>query len=265
MDLCFCIAANDPRALDERAPDLATYHVSCLEITWKGFPHWDPRECARLRDGLANHGLRMRSIHMPFGPELNIIDDDPGLRLHALEAHLHMLPATAALGVEIVVMHPGREFVSDRPLSELVDSCIDATRLVTDRASELGMRVALENVLPAHALSAHDHPALGICLDTGHAHVVDNVVRAIDVFAHRIIHVHLHDNQGDTDKHLCPGLGNIDWPPAIERLREVGYSGPLTLECRPPKGVAKDEIRKFVLDALGERDRATDCSTCPGR
>lgn len=261
MDLCLCIAASHPRPLDERVAELAACGIPCLEVTWLGFPHWDVRRCGRIREALAEQGLRMRSIHAPFGTELNVLDRDPGLRLHALEAHLHMLPAVAALGAHVFVMHPGREFKSGRPYSELIDSGVDAVSQVTVRAAELGVEVALENVLPAHALGSHesivevvdraDHPSLGICLDTGHANVVSTVEDALQHFGSRINHVHLHDNNGRSDEHLCPGLGSIDWPPVLEGLKRVGFEGPLTLECRPPPDIPPEAIRGFVLAALG--------------
>ena len=58
-------------------------------------------------------------------------------------------------------------------------------------------------------------------------------------------------NNGEADEHLCPSLGAIDWPAVVRRLRDVGFPGPLTLECRPPPDVPPDGIRAFVLNALG--------------
>jgi sugar phosphate isomerase/epimerase len=259
LDFCVCVGAIEPLA--EHAPKIAEYGFRCLEITWQRFPHWDLAGCRRLRDGLGDAGLWIRSVHAPFGNELNILDTDPLARLHAVEAHRSVLRGGAELGARLMVMHPGREYQSERPLGEIVAVCVEVVAEVTSLAAELGMEVALENVLPAHAIHDHavireivdtvGHPALGICLDTGHANVVDSVHQAVKAFAGRINHVHLHDNDGKADEHLVPPFGSIDWTRFYRELSATGYEGPLTLECHPPEDMPPADLLPTVQRALG--------------
>ena len=262
MDFCVAVGAIGPLA--ERAPAIAAYGIPCLEITWQRFPHWDHEACRQMRKGLAAFGLWVRSVHAPFGNELNVIDVDPLARLHALEAHRSVLRGGAELGAELMVMHPGREYQSQRPLEEIVGVCVDVVGEVTELAAELEMSVALENVLPAHAIHDHavvreivervGHPALGVCLDTGHANVVDSVHKAVGAFARLINHIHLHDNDGKADEHLLPTLGSIDWLRFYRELRETGYEGPLTLECHPPEDMVPGALLPTLRQALGLED-----------
>jgi sugar phosphate isomerase/epimerase len=258
--LCLFAASEASRPLDERAPELAAYGVPEVEVTWLGFPHWDPVACARLRGALAANGLRMRAIHAPFGPDLNILSRDAGLALHALESHLHMLPGVAAIGAETFVVHPGREFASERSRESVAEPGTRLLRRVGERAGDLGVQVAVENMLPANAMAPFDLlaevvgrvdlPNVGICLDTGHAHVVGSVTDAVAAFGSRIRHVHVHDNHGSVDEHLAPTLGTIDWPGAVAALRAIDYRGALSLECQPPPGMAPAEYRAFAAHAL---------------
>jgi fructoselysine 3-epimerase len=72
---------------------------------------------------------------------------------------------------------------------------------------------------------------LGICLDTGHANVngedLAQVVRDLEGVP---LHIHIDDNHGDSDAHLVPGEGSIDYKPFVRALREIGYSGFVSAE-----------------------------------
>ena len=72
---------------------------------------------------------------------------------------------------------------------------------------------------------------LGILLDTGHAHVngedlAEVVYRLKDV----PFHIHIDDNHGDSDAHLTPGEGSIDFAPFVKALQEIDYQGFVSCE-----------------------------------
>jgi len=72
---------------------------------------------------------------------------------------------------------------------------------------------------------------LGILLDTGHANVngedLAEVVRSLKDVP---FHIHIDDNHGDSDAHLIPGQGNIDFAPFVEALKEIDYQGFVSAE-----------------------------------
>ena len=72
---------------------------------------------------------------------------------------------------------------------------------------------------------------LGILLDTGHASVngedLAAVVRSLQGIPY---HIHIDDNFGDSDAHLIPGDGGIDFEPFAAALRETGYQGAVSAE-----------------------------------
>ena len=70
-------------------------------------------------------------------------------------------------------------------------------------------------------------------LDVGHCNVSTDrnlTEEFFRTFGERIAHVHLSDNNGQSDSHLPLGCGNIDWEKQIEILLGYGYDKTLTLE-----------------------------------
>ncbi len=53
-------------------------------------------------------------------------------------------------------------------------------------------------------------------------------------FGDRLHHLHVHDNKGQSDRHLPPGTGTINWREVVRALREVGYDETMTLEVFVP-------------------------------
>ena len=76
---------------------------------------------------------------------------------------------------------------------------------------------------------------VGICWDTGHANLMAfDQAEAVKTLGSRIKCTHIHNNFRETDNHLSPENGNIEWEKVMAAFAEVGYEGPLTLEthCR---------------------------------
>jgi sugar phosphate isomerase/epimerase len=42
--------------------------------------------------------------------------------------------------------------------------------------------------------------------------------------------LHVHDNDGERDRHWLPGLGIVDWEAFMHALVEIGFEGTLSLE-----------------------------------
>jgi len=97
---------------------------------------------------------------------------------------------------------------------------------------------------------------IGFCLDIGHANLFTKENRSINLienFGKIIKHIHLHDNIGGNaekfDLHLPIGAGRIDFVPIFDKLREIKYSGNITLEVYNPD----KEYRKISIDRIKKR------------
>ncbi len=120
-------------------------------------------------------------------------------------------------------------------------------RRIAGYAADRGVRLALENMRDSIWLldrvleEIGDDPEtsnLGVCIDTGHAHLSGDAGREpvenyLERYAGSLIHVHLHDNRGDADDHLIPGDGTIDWSRTLNAMARIGFEGTAVLEIHP--------------------------------
>jgi sugar phosphate isomerase/epimerase len=107
-----------------------------------------------------------------------------------------------------------------------------------ERFAGLGVTVAFENEQEPHPGSAialldglKGYPC-GFCLDVGHAHAFTDLPprQWVQRLAGRIVHLHIHDNPGDDDRHLPPGEGTIDFPDLYAAIRRHCPQAVLSLE-----------------------------------
>ena len=91
----------------------------------------------------------------------------------------------------------------------------------------------------------------GLCLDTGHMHIVRKDARTyIPILGKRIKALHLNDNNCFADDHLVPLMGTADWENICKGLKKVGYSGDINFEVGGnfPKirSVSKDLVSPWL-------------------
>jgi len=234
----------------EHLAEIASHGFDTVEIiaTRSHVDYHDVSALDEIADWLARERLRLHSIHAPVterfesgrwvAPFSNA-SPDAKVREHALRETKAALELARRVSVDVLVVHLG---LQDALLASAADNARDAARrsveAIAAYASPLGVRVALE-VIPnalstADALAALvedlDLPNVGICLDLGHAHMMGDVVDAIETLSGMLVATHVHDNHGTRDEHLPPFEGTIDWPGALMALQKVGYEGPMMLE-----------------------------------
>ena len=168
------------------------------------------------------------------------------------------------VGAGTVVCHAGQRVASRDAGFRLKDQLAAermAFREIGDTAAALGVTVAVENYYPdrpvlrgetydystwpsdlAEQVAAIDHPAVGVCLDVGHAALAASFfgfdyVEECAGAAPLVRHVHLHDNLEKTcasvdpvdygdpiygvgDLHLPPGRGSI---PLADLFRQLDF------------------------------------------
>ena len=117
-----------------------------------------------------------------------------------------------------------------------------------------------------------DSPYLGICFDTGHAHVNEEGVQAaFETLRDRIISFHLADNDGHKDQHSQPPYGSIDWSTFVPAFRSMGFAYPATVEAPPwgrtSSGTLLREIQALFAGELlsfkvGDRQARAMCDRC---
>jgi protein FrlC len=72
---------------------------------------------------------------------------------------------------------------------------------------------------------------LGICLDTGHANINgEDLAQVVRTCQGVPLHIHIDDNQGDSDAHGIPGEGSINYKPFVQALEGINYQGFVSAE-----------------------------------
>lgn len=84
----------------------------------------------------------------------------------------------------------------------------------------------------AKLAEAVDSPRLKLTLDLGHLHCLGEVPISdvIRRWGDSLVNIHIEDMKAGVHEHLMFGEGEIDFPPAIAALAEVGYAGGLHVE-----------------------------------
>jgi sugar phosphate isomerase/epimerase len=216
------------------------------------------RHAAALSAALGTAGLRT-VLHAPGSVRAGTKQGD-----QAIEG---LLSYAADVGASHVVYHAAN--LPDEPASE--DGRLAETRSLASLAGgaeRLGVIIAMENLAPVFpspdALSFTpmtlrtmakriSSPAVGLCVDVGHANVVAGIRRTdplelIDPVLDRTVMFHLHDNLGGRhgdpgppeidplrlDLHLAPGRGTVPWQRLAPLLARKNGT-PLLLEVHPPR------------------------------
>ena len=231
------------------------------------------RHAAALAAVLETSGLR-RLLHAPGSLRAGSRDGD--------RAFHGLLTYASEVGATQIVYHAAN--LPDVPASE--DELLAEVRSLSElarRAEELGLTIALENLAPvfpapdalcftprllrtvANRLAS---PAVGLCLDLGHANVVADLrhTDAVELLEPALDHAvlfHLHDNLGARrglpsppeldplrlDLHLPPGRGTVPWArlaPLLERSE-----APLLLEIHPAHRPPPAAVHAQARAALG--------------
>lgn len=77
-----------------------------------------------------------------------------------------------------------------------------------------------------------DRPNFGLTLDVGHLHCLGEgpIATHIRHWAHCLWNVHIEDMRRGVHDHLMFGEGEIDFPPILQALREINYTGGVHVE-----------------------------------
>ena len=97
-------------------------------------------------------------------------------------------------------------------------------------------------------------PQLGILMDTGHCNVNgENLPQVIASLKDVPCHIHIDDNHGDSDSHLIPGEGNIDFDALAGALKQINYQGFISAELGFQYCLDPDVAVKQTLTLLSEK------------
>lgn len=201
------------------------------------------------------------AFNIPF--TLNIGDIFPEVREKALNYLMNCLKFASKLNARRVNMHFGKfkwfpyeDIMRRRTLDRFAENIKPAL----DVAEKFNINLTLENLYPVSLRDEYyylgdncfdfeylfgkvDSPNLKVCLNAGHANLAEGVEFYADKLADKLECVHICDNRGDEDDHLCPGDGTVNWSALIDILGQKNFRGPYIAEC--PDEEPHEVIKRF--------------------
>lgn len=228
------------KPLEEALPDIVLNGTRCIELVDAG-PHTltKPR-VQRLLELRASYGLRY-ALHAPFA-DVNLSALDPYIREAVLRRIETSIRWASALGVNVLVFHPGNSTAEERFSPGAAWRLnMESVRRLLRYANDYGVKAMVENVpepFPYVMKSVEDFTRFfdevesdaGMVLDIAHAHIRGETLELIRQFSDRIGHIHVSDNNGDADVHLQVGKGSIDWKKIMDALKASTFNGWVTIE-----------------------------------
>ncbi len=248
---------------------------------------YSPSEIRQIGLWLREYGLRLLDIHGSAGQEKVWFSTEEYVRLAGVDLVRNRLEMLQDLGgTGALMMHiPCFQHGNSPERNEQVRRQVDALRRSLDELmptlERLDTRIAVENMWSDTFEVIHqllqDYPAhrLGICYDSGHAN--GRILPGIDAFErdkHRLMALHLHDNDGLADQHQPPFMGTLDWTRLAAIIASSGYPREISFEiamrCTPfyntdlkanqrPQDIADflrdayDRCRRFTIMVRGEQ------------
>ncbi len=209
---------------------------------------------------LNDHGICAGSFHAEFGEHVDLSAESPVARQQAVDLLTHEAEVALGINVQTVIAHSaGRKDPYHPSRSANLRKGLET---LAAAAEKLAVTYMIENMPPDHAygvdaaLLATDIQSigsqhLGLCFDTGHAHMrnpdVAMQLKSTDGFVH---YLHVHDNDGTDDQHLLPFGGKIDWQSVGQVIGDIKYDGTICLEVFEPVDVMRQKLTSQWWDGF---------------
>lgn len=209
-------------------------------------------EAAILLDKELAHaaGIEITQVHGPF--RMPPRDLEPQDRTERMEKMKRSIRAAALLECKYWVVHPLMPYgIEDAGTPEAEKTWVinlEFMRELLKTAKEYGVTICLENMsfksfsmaAPKAVfdfVQAMNDENFKMCLDTGHANVMEGVnpANVVREYGDVIRVLHIHDNNGRMDLHRFPYWGTIDWKDFYSALKEIHFEGDFSLETEPSR------------------------------
>jgi sugar phosphate isomerase/epimerase len=188
----------------------------------------DEKAFRRLLEKAEKTGLKIESFHLPFGIGYNPSASDDDERRAALDNLKRFIEKCCEFDITAGILHP-HHYLTDakeRCLQRALVSLEELLKFLPEN-----YRLAVENLPNAEGswicdqiLDQIDADSLGFCYDSSHENIGGKPFYLLEKYCPRLFTTHLSDNHGQTDDHLIPGRGIIDWP----RVKEILDKSPLS-------------------------------------
>ena len=194
-------------------------------------------------------GLVFNQAHAPFS-DFALGEDSEVKNRKVYSSICEAIVLASKLGAPTIVVHPA--LICPRLSADArFEMNMELFSHLISVAKDNGVSLAIENVWARHPdkndkivksvcsdageliryADALASDGVTVCFDAGHAGLVgESAAGMVKALGDRIKHIHLHDNDFETDSHTLPYLASTNYSSLCKALGRVGYSGDVTLE-----------------------------------
>lgn len=212
--------------------------VKFWEIIDEGFHKLSDDVIPKLKEMAARLNLFF-SVHAPI-LSINIAESEPYLRRTYLKYLEKSISNASKIDSEVYIIHSGSLTSLTYFYPELAwSSLIESINHIAKYAYNHGLKIAVENGSSKtdmfrsgddglRIVNSVNMDNVGLCLDIGHALISNSLIDITHKLKDRIIHLHVHDNDGVKDTHSPLGSGKAPQNILKDFLKE--FKGWITAE-----------------------------------
>jgi sugar phosphate isomerase/epimerase len=196
------------------------------------------------------------SIHAPFS-DVNLAAFDRATRKYSFNLFLEIFGIASEMDIGVVTIHPGVigpvQYWDQPRVNKLTRESLEEISAIADEFSTL---IALENMPEMRFATCKttremeqmlEGLDLTMCFDIGHANLTGQLPEMCRL-DHLFSNVHIHDNDGQKDKHWQLGQGTVHFKDIIGRLGS--YSGNYIIEAKSTDMDGATASRRFLESIL---------------
>jgi len=190
--------------------------------------------------------VELHSMHSPMfsdyewgrdgQPPLNLVERDKKRRVESMDEIKRAIEAAEQMPFRYLVQHMGLE--GEEFDAHKFENGLSSLEHLHAFARPLGVKLLLENIPNEYStpekvlefIRTLHLPDIDVCFDVGHANIAGGIADAFYALKAHIRSTHLHDNEGDHDRHMFVGEGKIDWAEVMSLLQTAPGVPPLLLE-----------------------------------
>lgn len=210
--------------------------LSLMEIGEEGSVFLTTEERTGIKSMCNDYDITIDSLHAPLGSDIDVSSSNTRVRMYSVGVVKRAIDACIDIGCKIVCLHLSNDF-EDPELDTRIKTAHESLHHLVPYARQHGVCIALENLFRQNSIVLFDHMLtqfqeknIGVCYDSSHALIAGDLFTPLERYRERIMAVHISDNRGQTDDHILPYEGVIDWNAFARRFARINYAGTFLLE-----------------------------------
>jgi sugar phosphate isomerase/epimerase len=236
---------GDPEPYLKKISEAGFTHVHwCHE--WGSDYIYSEHEINKIITLLKKYNLKALDIHASEGRTTNWLSRNESSRASSINLVKNRIYMASKLSCDAIILEFRREPINENEKQTYWNTLHKSLNELKPYAKKYNIKIALENYNNKECtevqklFSEYDSDFLGFCYDSGHGNI-DNGLETLEKLKDRLIAIHLHDNDGESDQHKFIFSGTLDWDKLAKILAKSAYKRCVNMEINMSNSNILDE------------------------